>query len=137
MFELPLFYKFVISPSCLNVISPPPDVRDLFPVMRDPTVFADLVALLTEHIQENYRDVDVIVGLDARGFIYAPLVAQKMGIKFSPIRKAGKLPGETVRASYSLEYGKVLGLCYQMDMTVLCYFYRDIACILLAFMVLN
>ncbi len=76
--------------------------------MRKPDLFADLVALLAEHIQQQHPDVEVIVGLEAKGFIYSSLVAQKLGVAFSPIRKAGKLPGETIKISYTLEYGEVL-----------------------------
>lgn len=46
-------------------------------------------------------------GLDARGFLFGPLLAQRLGIGFVPVRKRGKLPGTTVTAAYDLEYGKV------------------------------
>ena len=78
---------------------------DIFPVMKDPEIFKDLISLLVEHIEETHGDVEMIMGLDARGFILGPLVAQRLGIGFSPIRKAGKLPGETLQASFTLEYG--------------------------------
>lgn len=79
--------------------------RDIFPIMRDPATFGELIDIMTDHIKENYKDVETIVGLDARGFIFGPMMAQKLGIGFIPIRKKGKLPGETVSASYTLEYG--------------------------------
>ncbi|KAI0217800.1 Adenine phosphoribosyltransferase [Lamellibrachia satsuma] len=79
--------------------------RDIFPVMRDPVVFADCMALLTEHVQELKQPIDAVIGLDARGFIFGIMLAQQLGVSFVPIRKAGKLPGETIQVSYTLEYG--------------------------------
>ena len=78
--------------------------------MRDPTVFADCVALLAEQVQELKRPIDAVVGLDARGFLFGVMVAQKLGVSFVPVRKAGKLPGETISESYQLEYGSVSAL---------------------------
>ena len=75
--------------------------------MREADVFADCIDLLVEHTKRLRPAAEVIVGLDARGFIFGPLMAQKMGIKFVPIRKKGKLPGEIISVSYSLEYGSV------------------------------
>jgi len=49
--------------------------------------------------------VDVVVGLEARGFLFGPSLALKLGAGFVPVRKAGKLPGECVRAAYEKEYG--------------------------------
>lgn len=63
----------------------------------------DLVDLMVAHIQT--LNVDVIVGVEARGFLFAPLVSSRMSLPFVPIRKKGKLPGETVQVSYELEYG--------------------------------
>ena len=51
--------------------------------------------------------VDVIVGLESRGFVFGPMIAQKLNVSFVPVRKAGKLPGETTKVTYSLEYGQV------------------------------
>ncbi|KAK2182229.1 hypothetical protein NP493_362g02005 [Ridgeia piscesae] len=79
--------------------------RDIFPVMRDPAVFADCMALLTEHVRDLKQPIDAVVGLDARGFIFGIVLAQQLGVSFVPIRKAGKLPGETIQVSYTLEYG--------------------------------
>ena len=51
-------------------------------------------------------DIDAIVGIDARGFILGGAIAYKLGLPFSPVRKAGKLPGETIKVAYALEYGE-------------------------------
>jgi adenine phosphoribosyltransferase len=53
------------------------------------------------------RKVDAIVALDARGFLIGPVIALRLGAKFVPVRKAGKLPGKTLSASYEKEYGTV------------------------------
>lgn len=58
-------------------------------------------------MQKTAPDVEIIVGLDSRGFIFGPMVAHALGIGFVPVRKSGKLPGETISVAYSLEYGKV------------------------------
>jgi len=60
-----------------------------------------------DHIKNHCSDVEVIVGLDARGFIFGSLVAQQMSLPFVPVRKEGKLPGETIKAAYTLEYAEV------------------------------
>lgn len=51
------------------------------------------------------RSVDRVVGIESRGFIFGCAVAEKLGVGFVPVRKPGKLPAETVRAEYDLEYG--------------------------------
>jgi adenine phosphoribosyltransferase len=51
------------------------------------------------------KDVEFIAGLEARGFIFGPLIAAQLGIGFVPIRKKGKLPGEKIFVEYKLEYG--------------------------------
>merc|ERR1712226_691160 len=60
---------------------------------------------LTERIKQNAPDATAIVALEARGFLFAPIVAINLGIKFVPIRKKGKLPGKVENFSYALEYG--------------------------------
>lgn len=51
-------------------------------------------------------NIDAIVGIDARGFVFGGALAYKMGLPFAPVRKAGKLPGQTIRIAYALEYGE-------------------------------
>jgi len=57
---------------------------------------------------ERYKDmqIDKIVGIDARGFIFGAVLAYKLGIGFVPVRKKGKLPYKTIEAAYTLEYGE-------------------------------
>lgn len=61
-----------------------------------------------DKIVDNLKDknIDLIVGPEARGFIFGVPVAYALGVGFIPVRKPGKLPGETISADYSLEYGK-------------------------------
>ncbi|NYO06722.1 adenine phosphoribosyltransferase, partial [Salmonella enterica subsp. enterica serovar Typhimurium] len=56
-------------------------------------------------VRRRQGDVDVVVGIEARGFILGAAMAYALGVGFVPVRKAGKLPGETHSASYTLEYG--------------------------------
>jgi len=81
--------------------------RDIFAVTKNPQLLSDCVDLLVDHIKKHCSDVDVIAGLDARGFIFGSLVAHQMSLPFIPVRKEGKLPGETLKVAYNLEYGKV------------------------------
>ena len=56
-------------------------------------------------VTERCRDADAIVGIESRGFIVGTPVAQRLGLPFIPIRKAGKLPADIISRSYNLEYG--------------------------------
>jgi len=85
--------------------------RDIFSLTKNPQLLSDCVTLLVDHIKKHSSDVDVIVGLDARGFIFGSLVAQQMSLPFVPVRKEGKLPGETIKVAYTLEYNKVIKHC--------------------------
>ncbi|KAF8192513.1 adenine phosphoribosyltransferase [Pholiota molesta] len=84
---------------------------DIFPILRDPLVFETLITHFVHHITSHTlpnsqaKKVDVIVGLDARGFLFGPIIALRLGAAFVPVRKAGKLPGQTISASYKKEYG--------------------------------
>ena len=75
--------------------------RDITPVFAHPHAFSGLISELSEHI----GDATHIAGIEARGFIIGAALAQKVGLPFVAIRKAGKLPCETVSAAYELEYG--------------------------------
>lgn len=77
--------------------------KDLTPVFADPTTFGFAVALFTEALEGE--SVDLVVGVEARGFILAAALANHLGVGFVPVRKPGKLPRATFRETYALEYG--------------------------------
>ncbi|GKV58056.1 unnamed protein product [Collybia sordida] len=84
---------------------------DIFPLLRDPITFETLITHFVHHVtsytitKSPTRKIDVIVGLDARGFLLGPIIALRLGAAFVPVRKQGKLPGPCVGASYEKEYG--------------------------------
>ncbi|MFG3498538.1 adenine phosphoribosyltransferase [Streptomyces sp. NPDC047928] len=77
--------------------------KDITPLLADPVAFAALTEALTELCVR--QQATKIVGLEARGFILAAPVAVTARLGFVPMRKAGKLPGATLRQAYELEYG--------------------------------
>ena len=77
--------------------------KDITPVLADARLFAGAIDLLTHNFAPG--SVDAVVGIDARGFIFAAAAALKLQAGFVPVRKKGKLPYQTIEAEYSLEYG--------------------------------
>ena len=77
--------------------------KDIMPVLADARLFAGSIDLLTEGFKPG--SVDAVVGIDARGFIFAAAAAVKLGAGFVPVRKKGKLPYKTIEQEYALEYG--------------------------------
>ncbi|MGO8930701.1 MAG: adenine phosphoribosyltransferase [Limisphaerales bacterium] len=77
--------------------------KDITPVLADARLFAASIDLLTEKFRPG--SVDAVVGIDARGFIFAAAAAFKLQAGFVPVRKKGKLPYETHEQQYDLEYG--------------------------------
>jgi adenine phosphoribosyltransferase len=77
--------------------------KDITPVLSDARLFAGAIDLLTENFQPG--SVDAVVGIDARGFIFAAAAAIKLNAGFVPVRKKGKLPYHTHEQDYALEYG--------------------------------
>jgi adenine phosphoribosyltransferase len=77
--------------------------KDITPVLAEPRLFSGCVDLLTGTLQPG--EVDAVVGIDARGFIFAAAAAYKLKCGFVPVRKKGKLPYKTYEESYQLEYG--------------------------------
>ncbi|HKM48384.1 MAG TPA: adenine phosphoribosyltransferase [Terriglobales bacterium] len=76
---------------------------DITTLLKDKAGFAQLI----EALSANYigKGIDLVLGMEARGFIFAPALAYRLNAGFVPVRKPGKLPAETVRISYDLEYG--------------------------------
>lgn len=77
--------------------------RDITPLLQDPKTFRVLIDLFVHRYMSER--IDVVAGLDARGFILGSVVAYEINKGFVPIRKKGKLPFQTVEAEYELEYG--------------------------------
>lgn len=77
--------------------------KDITPVLSDPALFRFTIDwFISNH---KGQKIDAIVGIDARGFIFAGAVACKLGVGLVPVRKKGKLPYKTQSLSYALEYG--------------------------------
>src|SRR6202158_3079197 len=76
---------------------------DITTLLKDKTGFATLIDKLAEYYIS--REVDLVLGMEARGFIFAPALAYRLNAGFVPVRKPGKLPAATVKYDYALEYG--------------------------------
>ncbi len=77
--------------------------KDITPVLANARLFAGAVDLLTQNFKPG--SIDAVVGIDARGFIFAAAAAVKLQAGFVPVRKKGKLPYKTHEQDYALEYG--------------------------------
>ncbi|MEM7418063.1 MAG: adenine phosphoribosyltransferase [Gemmatimonadota bacterium] len=77
--------------------------RDVTTLIADPTGFGLAIDELTARYEG--RALDVVVGVEARGFIFGAALASRLGVGFVPVRKPGKLPGEVIGEDYELEYG--------------------------------
>jgi len=91
-------------------------IRDIPDFPKPGIIFKDITTLLSTpdafntlmtHLADRYKsyDLDFIAGIDARGFIFGSILADRLGVGFVPVRKKGKLPYTTVAEKYSLEYG--------------------------------
>lgn len=76
---------------------------DITTLLKDPAGWRATIDALKSHY--NGTQVDVVVGVEARGFFFAPAIAYVLGAGFVPVRKPGKLPAETESVEYALEYG--------------------------------
>src|SRR5919206_2304376 len=76
---------------------------DITTLLKDKLGFATLIDALAEHYLK--QDIDLILGMEARGFIFGPALAYRLNAGFVPVRKPGKLPAATARVEYDLEYG--------------------------------
>jgi adenine phosphoribosyltransferase len=76
---------------------------DITTLLKDPKGFATLIDALAQYYMD--KDIDLVLGIEARGFIFGPALAYRLNAGFVPVRKPKKLPGPTVRVTYDLEYG--------------------------------
>ena len=77
--------------------------RDITPVLAKPVLCAEILNELGNRWSDI--EVDVIAGIESRGFLFGMSLAGKLGVPFIPLRKVGKLPGDTYKSEYQLEYG--------------------------------
>jgi adenine phosphoribosyltransferase len=78
--------------------------RDITTLLQDPLAHREICAIFyNRYVAQN---IDKVVGIDARGFLFGSVLAYKLDVGFVPIRKNGKLPYKTIRESYTLEYGE-------------------------------
>ncbi len=87
--------------------------RDVTTLLQNPQVFKKTIDIFFERYKN--QNIDAVVGIDARGFIFGPVIAYLLGASFIPIRKKGKLPFKTFRESYTLEYGEVTSVEIHID----------------------
>ena len=77
--------------------------KDITPLLMNADLSSSIIDALITQLED--LELDAIVGIESRGFLFGFLLANKIGIPFIPIRKVGKLPGETLKYKYDLEYG--------------------------------
>ena len=77
--------------------------KDISPLLKDSKAFKNALDAMLEMIGDH--EVDKVIGIESRGFFFAPLLAAKLNAGFIPVRKKGKLPADTISRTYSLEYG--------------------------------
>lgn len=101
----------------MDVASLTAKIRDIKDFPTEGILFKDITTLLKDgvawasvidHVAAKYRSagVDVVVGVESRGFIFGGVLAQQLGAGFVPVRKKGKLPGPVIEEEYELEYGR-------------------------------
>ncbi len=76
---------------------------DITTLLREPDAFAEVIDRMADAVKGER--IDLVVGMESRGFIFAAPLAYKLGAGFVPVRKLGKLPAETIEVEYDLEYG--------------------------------
>ena len=77
--------------------------KDITPLLANPTAFQQAMDAFAGHY--SFQAIDAVVGIEARGFIFASVLADRLGAGFVPIRKSGKLPFDRYEVAYALEYG--------------------------------
>lgn len=78
--------------------------KDLTPILLHPDLSMEVIQYFVDELKN--KKIDAMVGIESRGFLFGPGIAQRLNIPFVPIRKKGKLPGKTISYAYELEYGK-------------------------------
>jgi adenine phosphoribosyltransferase len=76
---------------------------DITTLLKEPAAFAEVIDRMAEPVKD--AGIDLVVGMESRGFIFAAPLAYKLGAGFVPVRKLGKLPADTIEVEYDLEYG--------------------------------
>lgn len=104
VWERTIIHFLLLNNKCNHSFYP---FRDIFPVLAKPSVFQDLIDLMLERSRAKCPAIDVVVGLESRGFLFGTLLALALKVPFVPLRKKGKLPGEVKQVSFTLEYGTV------------------------------
>lgn len=77
--------------------------KDITPIFLDPQLCKDIVTELHDYYED--KKLDLVIGVESRGFFFGLELAKSLNLPFAPVRKKGKLPAETVSVSYDLEYG--------------------------------
>jgi len=85
--------------------------KDITPILKDPALCIEISNALAEQLKGI--EIDVVAGIESRGFLFGPSLAQLLNVPFVPVRKAGKLPYKTIQQSYDLEYGSAAIECHQ------------------------
>jgi adenine phosphoribosyltransferase len=80
--------------------------KDISPLLQDPRLLRLVVDELVRPVKD--LNIDKVLGIESRGFILGPMIADRLGAGFVPVRKAGKLPAETISEAYDLEYGSAV-----------------------------
>jgi adenine phosphoribosyltransferase len=84
-------------------------LSDIMPLIQNSKLLNELCHAIANHVKEDLGGaVDAVAGLEARGFLFGPSIAILLDVPFIPIRKNGKLPGKTIKATYIKEYGEVI-----------------------------
>jgi len=90
--------------------------KDITPLLMDAQLTNDIIDTFINQL--NGIKLDAIVGIESRGFLFGFLLANKMRVPFIPIRKVGKLPGETLKYKYDLEYGSAEVEVHKSDIKI-------------------
>jgi adenine phosphoribosyltransferase len=77
--------------------------KDITPILENPVLCREIAQALSEAYGNT--EIDAVVGVESRGFLFGMMLAQQLNVPFVPVRKAGKLPFHTIQHSYALEYG--------------------------------